>query len=200
MEGKIVLKKVLKIKKIIIRIIIAILAVICGTPLFMFLILLVFFMLFYTGANSGIEWVENLTYAINDKVTDSNYYDQDVIKDRIVLNGGKFVITEVDDRFNLIMYTKYNKVQNIILNSFYWDVLDNKIYVVGDNEYAVTYTDMDEEDKCKVLLKNSSVLIDEITNYSEDIKILNSFEEFTKDEQRVLLDIKNNGSLFVDTN
>ncbi|MDO4300989.1 MAG: hypothetical protein Q4D26_06315 [Clostridia bacterium] len=141
-----------------------------------------------------------MTYAINDKVTDSNYYDQDVIKDRIVLNGGKFVITEVDDRFNLIMYTKYNKVQNIILNSFYWDVLDNKIYVVGDNEYAVTYTDMDEEDKCKVLLKNSSVLIDEITNYSEDIKILNSFEEFTKDEQRVLLDIKNNGSLFVDTN
>lgn len=190
------MEKSLKIKKGICKVIVIIMAILGSIPLFMFFILFMFFVLFYAGTNSDIGWIENITYAINDNIVGSNHYNQSVIKDKIVLNGGKFVITEMDDKFNLIMYTKYNKVQAVFLNGVSWNVSDDKIYLVGNDEYAVTYTDVDERVRCKVMLLNNNFLINEIASYPEDIKILDNFDEFTKDEQKILLDIKENGSLF----
>lgn len=190
------MKFFVKVKKIICKIVIIFSILFISIPILSFIVLSMFFVLFNIGANSNIDVIKNITYKINDKISGTNYYDMSIIEDKVVLNDGKFIITEKNDKFNLIMYTQYNKIQYIFTNCFCWDILDNRVYIIGDNEYAVIYTDNNKREKCKILLKSDNVLIDDIMKYSEDIIILNDFEEFTENERDEFVKIKTNGSIF----
>ena len=191
------MKLKINIKKFIVKFGITIIIILVTIPLFMFGILSAFFILFHIGVNSDIELIEKFSYKINDIVTEANYYDTRIIKDEIVLNSGKFVITKNNDKFNLIMYIDHNKTHTVLTNGSCWDISDNKVYFIGDSEFAVIYTDDDNKDKCKILIENDDYLLNELNKYYDEIEILNSFEDFTKSEQNILINIKNNGSIFV---
>lgn len=190
------MKLPMRIKKIICKIIIACSIFLVCISFLSFMLLSIFFLLFYIGSNTNIDFIKDITYKINNELSETNYYDLSIIEDKIVLNDGKFIITETNGEFNLIMYTKYNKIQYVLCNAFCWDVLDNKIYIVGDNEYGIIYTDVNKKDKCKILLKSNNDLIYDIINYPEDVIILKDFEEFTENEQEKIINISANGSLF----
>lgn len=190
------MKFFLKVKKNKYKIIIIFSVLIISIPVFSFIVLSMYFVLFNIGANSNIDVIRDITYKIDNKISGTNYYDMSIIKDKVALNSGKFIITEKNGKFNLIMYTKYNKIQYVFSNCSCWDVSDNRVYIIGDNEYAVIYTDDNKSDKCKILLKNDNVLIDDIMKYPDDIIILNDFEEFTENERNEFEKIKINGSLF----
>lgn len=188
-------------KKCLSKIILVIFATLGSIPLLIFFVLIIYVLLFHFGANSNIEFIRDMTHYIDNKVMNTEYYDQRIIKDEVVLNGGKFVVTKNNNEFNLLMYSKYNEVEEIFSNGLCWDVSNDKIYIVGNKGYAVTYIDTDNNrEKCKILMKEEDVFNNGKTNYPNDISILDNFNEFTKEEQKELLDIEENGSLFIDLN
>lgn len=170
----------------------AIVLILTIIPMSIFILLFAYFLFYYFGTNSNIEWVRYAVHSIDNIVTQSDYYDNRIISDNIVLNDNKFVITENNGKFNIIMYTKYNEYETIFYDANDWYITSEKKYVVGNGEYAVIYTDNDGIDKCKVLLKTDNSLSKKLMEYSEYITILHNFDEFAEDEQKNLLNPEEN--------